>query len=135
MDADQQIILLQGCKPILARKIRYFEDPAFMARLLPPPEVPRIDMELFQQRIEGRMRSARAEDQAGDCPAGPAHPDDPPMSREEAGGEGIAKRIDKFFDALQLDAPLSPHPEHDEDEDENADAGRGRSGDRDLFER
>jgi len=37
---DHAIIFYEGLRPIRCRKIRYFEDPRFRARLLPPPEVP-----------------------------------------------------------------------------------------------
>jgi type IV secretion system protein VirD4 len=38
--ADQAIVFYEGLRPILARKVRYFDDPRFRARLLPPPEQP-----------------------------------------------------------------------------------------------
>ena len=38
--ADQAIIFYEGLRPILAKKVRYFDDPRFRSRLLPPPEQP-----------------------------------------------------------------------------------------------
>jgi type IV secretion system protein VirD4 len=35
---DHEIIFYEGMRPIRCRKIRYFEDPRFKARLFPPPE-------------------------------------------------------------------------------------------------
>src|SRR3984957_9981258 len=34
---DQELLLYEGLRPILARKNRYYEDPLFKKRLLPPP--------------------------------------------------------------------------------------------------
>jgi type IV secretion system protein VirD4 len=41
----KEIIALENMKPILAEKIRYYDDPTFTARLLPPPEIPPLDIE------------------------------------------------------------------------------------------
>jgi type IV secretion system protein VirD4 len=38
---DQAIVFYEGLRPIRCRKIRYFRDARFRARLLPPPEVAR----------------------------------------------------------------------------------------------
>ncbi len=40
IDPDQAIVFYEGLRPILARKVRYFDDPRFRSRLLPPPEQP-----------------------------------------------------------------------------------------------
>ena len=42
MGADKEIVFYENLRPILAKKIRYFEDPLLMARILPPPEIPMI---------------------------------------------------------------------------------------------
>jgi type IV secretion system protein VirD4 len=41
---DKEIILLENMKPILCQKIRYYDDPAFTSRLMPPPEVPLLEI-------------------------------------------------------------------------------------------
>jgi type IV secretion system protein VirD4 len=38
LGAEEAIIFYEGLRPIRCKKIRYFQDPRFMARLLPPPE-------------------------------------------------------------------------------------------------
>ena len=43
----KEIIFLENVKPILCDKIRYFDDPEFMGRLLPAPIVKPIDIGLF----------------------------------------------------------------------------------------
>jgi type IV secretion system protein VirD4 len=37
LPADQEIVMLSGQPPILARKLRYFQDSNFVPRVLPPP--------------------------------------------------------------------------------------------------
>lgn len=39
---DDEIVMVAGTAPVRAKKARYFTDPRFMQRLLPPPEVRRI---------------------------------------------------------------------------------------------
>ncbi len=34
---DEELVLVSGCAPIKAKKVRYFEDPEMQARILPPP--------------------------------------------------------------------------------------------------
>lgn len=40
MDKDEQILLIEASPPIKSKKIKYFKDPMFIKRLLPPIEVP-----------------------------------------------------------------------------------------------
>jgi len=40
LGTDHEIIFYEGLRPIHCRKIRYFQDPRFKARLFPPPERP-----------------------------------------------------------------------------------------------
>lgn len=42
LGTDHEIIFYEGMRPIRCRKIRYFEDPRFKARLFPPPERPPV---------------------------------------------------------------------------------------------
>ena len=55
---DKAVVMVDGVKPILADKICYYDDPVFMERLLPPPEVPKIDLELHRARVERRIRAS-----------------------------------------------------------------------------
>jgi len=57
---DREVVLLENTKPILADKICYYTDPTFTPRLLPPPELPAIDLDLHRARIEQRVRRAKA---------------------------------------------------------------------------
>ncbi len=51
------IIFLENVKPILCDKIRYFDDPEFVARLLPAPVIKPIDIALFMAKTSGRLRA------------------------------------------------------------------------------
>ena len=53
---DRIIVMTDNCKPIFADKIKYYDDPVFKARLLPPVVVPSLDMDAFIARSEGRSR-------------------------------------------------------------------------------
>lgn len=55
---DQEIVALEGCRPILAEKIRYYSDPVFQSRLLPSLRemIPRIDVEQFEAVLIRRTR-------------------------------------------------------------------------------
>ncbi|WP_271009268.1 type IV secretory system conjugative DNA transfer family protein [Paucibacter sp. B51] len=58
LGSERLVLISEGCKPILAEKIRYHRDPAFVLRLRAPPLVPRMDMELHFARIQERWRYA-----------------------------------------------------------------------------
>jgi hypothetical protein len=40
LGVDESLILYEGLRPIRCRKIRYFRDRSFQARLMPPPSAP-----------------------------------------------------------------------------------------------
>jgi len=56
LGSEREVIVLENCKPILADKIRYYREKAFKARLLPPPVVERLKLELHLARIQQRWR-------------------------------------------------------------------------------
>ena len=43
MGVDKELIFMEGIRPILARKIRYYEIPWLASRVMAPPEVPAIE--------------------------------------------------------------------------------------------
>lgn len=74
---DRLVVICENCKPILGEKIRYFQDKAFTARLLPAPKVKPMRMELHQAKVQQRWciaedelppgkKSLRIEDMAHD---------------------------------------------------------------------
>jgi type IV secretion system protein VirD4 len=52
----KEIILLENTKPILCDKIRYYDDPVFTSRVMEPPVVPPMDLDLFIARSQKRIR-------------------------------------------------------------------------------
>lgn len=57
----REIVSLENCKPILCDKIRYYEDPDFTCRAnLPPPSIPKQDIDTFIAKIENRTRPITA---------------------------------------------------------------------------
>jgi len=56
---DKEIIALENTKPILCEKIRYYDDPVFMSRLLPAPEIPKLDIEAHQAELERRKKEVK----------------------------------------------------------------------------
>jgi type IV secretion system protein VirD4 len=59
---DRQIVLYENAKPILAQKIFYYRDPAFVERLLPPPKVPLLHVDENLARAQRRVRPATDKD-------------------------------------------------------------------------
>ena len=61
----REIVSLENCKPILCDKIRYYEDPDFTCRAnLPPPSIPKQDIDTFIAKIENRTRPITATEMA-----------------------------------------------------------------------
>ena len=52
----KEIVLLENTKPILCDKIRYYDDPAFISRVMEPPVVPPLDLDLFVAKLQNRIR-------------------------------------------------------------------------------
>lgn len=101
---DREVVLLENTKPILADKIRYYTDPTFMARLLPPPELPLIDLDLHRARIEQRVRLASAgETVARDRLA--ANFERLPTLGAQATREQLSQFITGFFEELAARQP------------------------------
>jgi type IV secretion system protein VirD4 len=54
LGSERLVIVLENCKPILGEKIRYHREKVFRARLLPPPTVPAMDMDLHFATVQRR---------------------------------------------------------------------------------
>jgi type IV secretion system protein VirD4 len=57
MSPDEQLILRPGMKPMLKRRARWFTDPQFISRVLPPPEVPKLDISIAYDDGATRIKS------------------------------------------------------------------------------
>jgi len=60
LGSERLVVIMEDCKPILGEKIRYHRDEAFKKRLLPAPEVPRMDMDRHLAQVQQRRRHADA---------------------------------------------------------------------------
>ena len=58
LGSERLVIVMENCKPILGQKIRYHQDAGFADRLMPPPVVPAIDMDLHFARVQRRWTFA-----------------------------------------------------------------------------
>jgi hypothetical protein len=85
-----EIVMVSGVHPIRAKKARYYEDPQFRARILPPPAAP-----------SGRPEGAPIDDWTGRAPIEPAPPRrrrpvagrrPPPRSRKASNLKATARR-------------------------------------------
>jgi len=65
LGSERLVVIGENCKPILGEKIRYHREKVFRERLLPAPEVPRMDMDLHLARSQQRWRYADDELPAG----------------------------------------------------------------------
>ena len=65
LGSERLVVIFENCKPILGEKIRYYRDKAFTSRLLKPPAVPRMDMDLHLARVQQRWRYVDDELPAG----------------------------------------------------------------------
>jgi type IV secretion system protein VirD4 len=95
MPADRQLLFVEHLLPVKCHKIKYFDDPIFRKRLLPPPGVKKQDVStysggrtddhfaMWQERVnrEGRISGSRGPVTA----VGPVN--EPGMSAPSAAGE------------------------------------------------
>ncbi len=58
LGSERLVVIFENCKPILGEKIRYYRDKTFTSRLVAPPIVPRMDMDLHLARVQRRWRYA-----------------------------------------------------------------------------
>jgi type IV secretion system protein VirD4 len=65
LGSERLVIVMENCKPILGEKIRYHRENVFKARLLPPPAVPAMDMDLHFARVQQRWHEVEGELPAG----------------------------------------------------------------------
>lgn len=93
LGAERIVLILENCKPVLARKLRYHRDRTLRRRPLPPPAVPRMDMARHRAIVQRGRRvdvadAAEPGDRFGALADGlargldaPGHPEDPRAKR------------------------------------------------------
>jgi type IV secretion system protein VirD4 len=106
LGVDREVLILENCKPILADKIRYYTDPVFMARLIPPPELPELDLATHRARVEQRVRLAGDDEEFGlDQIAVDFH--GLPRLDADASPEQVQSFVSGFFEALETASAVS----------------------------
>jgi type IV secretion system protein VirD4 len=99
------VVIMENCKPILGEKIRYHREPAFRARLRPPPVVPQMDMDMHVAKVQQRWRCAHDDLPAGETLSIEQLVQDfsnlPPLPAEER-PEDIEAFVNAFFDRTRV---------------------------------
>jgi type IV secretion system protein VirD4 len=109
LGVDREVLILENCKPILADKIRYYTDPVFMARLMPPPELPELDLATHRARVEHRVRLAGDDEEFGlDQIAVDFH--GLPHLEADASPEQVQSFVNGFFEALEVASSAHDRP-------------------------
>lgn len=121
----RQIILLENLKPVLCDKIKYFDDPVFTARILPAPQVPKLDLDLHIAIVEHRTRELTEADVEGGVDLSKLAVNLnllPRLDQEgEASAEEVSSVIDGIFGALGFgELGDETYAEEGEDEGEHA---------------
>lgn len=107
LGVDREVLILENCKPILADKIRYYTDPVFMARLMPAPELPALDLATHRARVEQRVRLAGEDEEFGlEQIAVDFH--GLPQLDADASPEQVQSFVNGFFEALETASAQSP---------------------------
>lgn len=97
---DNQIVSLENIKPVLCRKIRYYQDPNFLSRANHPlPDIPVIDIDLFIARQDNRIRPVAAADLDGLTAEKVAGTDRLSMLKGDSDDE-INSFVDEFFETV-----------------------------------
>lgn len=110
LDPRKEIVRVRNCKPILADKICYYTDEQLKDRVLPPAELPFIDLDLHLARIQGRKRAFNAGDLVNGVDLSRlAHnfEDLPPLAAGASPAE-VSSFVDSFFDALNVPPGAAP---------------------------
>lgn len=121
LGAERLVILLENCKPILGEKIRYYREKVFMRRLMPPPVVPAMGMDLHFARVQQRLAWAPDEidlDQGLRLEQLAVDPAGLPDFAAAASPVDVNAAIDQFFDGTRVSAAATGgtvEPAADED--------------------
>jgi type IV secretion system protein VirD4 len=108
LGSERLVVIFENCKPILAEKIRYHRDEVFKTRLLPPPKVPQIDMDLHFARVQQRWRYAEDEipaDKGFDINRLAQDFSDLVLPGESASAADISACVDDFFARTVVSMP------------------------------
>jgi type IV secretion system protein VirD4 len=105
MPFEKEIVMLERVKPIMADKIKWYEEEIFLERQVPAPEVVKLDLDLHRAKVERRTREVTEADvQAGIDLSKLAHDfDDLPEvdNPENPSEESVQALVSDFFSRLE----------------------------------
>lgn len=108
----REIVSLENCKPILCDKIRYYEDPDFTCRAhLPPPSIPKQDIDTFIAKIENRTRPMTAGEMAAPSEAAAKVLQELPQSAVAWGQDEVESFVDFDVQAALSSLTFAPRTE------------------------
>jgi type IV secretion system protein VirD4 len=123
LGAERLVVICENCKPILGEKIRYHRERVFRERLLPPPDLPALDMDRHFACVRQRWSILDGSDEIEDLLRIEDLAIDPARLPEDFGGspEPLAKAmLDAFLaepaSSLRSEGPggtLEPLPDED----------------------
>ena len=107
LGTTRMILFYEGLRPVLAHRIRYFEDKSFAKRELPPPAVPKLDV-LAANRA-GATTTGSVPSRPASPPPRPNHADGTPATAaaprpaSPSGGSTITKEVSAVSAAVLND--------------------------------
>lgn len=115
---DKEIIALENTKPIFCDKIRYYQDPVLMQRVMPAPDVPLLDLDLHLAMVQQRMREVTDADVAGGVDLNKLAIDlssvDPLDGEYEASPEEVQGFVSQMFGAFGFSADVDAAEDPDQ---------------------
>ncbi len=106
----RQVIILENCKPILAEKIRYYEDRAFKKKRHLPPPVPSLDIQVHASGVAAGC----TDDDNGPVPpwvaADPASVTGSVVPSHGGGSDAKGRLADAMHDLFGGEPPGRPGP-------------------------
>ncbi|MBT2320789.1 type IV secretory system conjugative DNA transfer family protein [Variovorax paradoxus] len=99
LGATRMILFYEGLRPVLAHRIFYFRDKFFARRELPPPPVPKLDVDQSGRAIAA-ARTAVPDDED---PAAPANPGSITNATPQGGGSVLTKEGNTMANAVLND--------------------------------
>ncbi len=102
MPFEKEVVDLEGCRCIEADKIIYWRESVFKTRLMAPPTVARLEIELHRARIQGRVRAFSADEVQRTELSRLAHDlqDVVPRLSESSTDDEIGRYVDAVFTRL-----------------------------------
>lgn len=115
MPFEKEVVMLERVKPIMADKIKWYEDEVLKDRPVPAPEVPKLDLDLHRAKVERRTREVTQADVEGGVDLSKlAHDfsDLPEVDNpDNPSAESVAALVGDFFSRLEQGQELEETPD------------------------